>query len=126
MSFKGKPVKVIFAPDAKEEYEKLNKIVGEEQLNEITGTNNQILFRSINQKINFLKENPQYGFHIEKNKIPKEYILKYDINNLWKVNLSGAWRMIYTIRGSEIEIISLILDIINHKEYERKFSYKSN
>ena len=54
----------------------------------------------------------------------KEYTTKYDVNNLWKANLSGAWRMVYTIRGSEVEIISLILDILNHKNYEKKFSYK--
>ena len=32
--------------------------------------------------------------------------------------------MIYTIRGSEVEIISLILGIISHKDYEKKFRYK--
>jgi len=34
--------------------------------------------------------------------------------------------MIYTIRGSEIEIIALILDIIDHKEYNKKFGYRKN
>ena len=48
----------------------------------------------------------------------------YDANNLWKIDLSGAWRMVYTIRGGEVEIISLILDIINHKNYEKKFKYR--
>lgn len=41
-----------------------------------------------------------------------------------KVIITGAWRMIYTILGSEVEIISLILDIMNHKKYEKKFGYK--
>ncbi len=34
--------------------------------------------------------------------------------------------MIYTIRGSEIEIIALILDIIDHKKYNKKFGYRKN
>lgn len=126
MSFKGKPVKVIITGEAKEEFDKLNKIVGEEISKGITGSDHQTLFNSIKQKIEFLKENPEYGIHVPKNKIPREYLIKYDINNLWKVNLSGAWRMIYTIRGSEIEIISLILDILNHKDYEKKFGYKKS
>jgi len=123
---KGKPVRVKITGDAKEEFEKLNMLVGEEISKGITGSDHQTLFNAIKQKIEFLKENPQYGVHIAKNKIPKEYILKYDVNNLWKVNLAGAWRMVYTIRGNEIEIIALILDILNHKNYTKKFKYKKS
>jgi len=126
MNFKEKPVKLIISGDAKEEFERLNKIVGQEITKGITKSDYQTLLNSIKQKIEFLKENPQYGIHIPKNKIPKEYIKNYDANNLWKVNLSGVWRMIYTIRGSEIEIIALILDIINHKKYNKKFGYRKN
>jgi hypothetical protein len=126
MIFKGKPVKVIITGDAKEEFEKLNEVVGEEIAKGTTGSDHQTLFNSIRQKIELLKENPQYGIHIAKNKIPLEYQQKYDANNLWKANLSGAWRMIYTIRGSEVEIISLILDILNHKDYEKRFGYKKS
>jgi len=126
MNFKEKPVKLIITGDAKEEFERLNKTVGQEITKGITSSDYQILLNSIKQKIEFIKENPQYGIHIPKNKIPKEYIKNYDVNNLWKVNLSGAWRMIYTIRGSEIEIIALILDIIDHKEYNKKFGYRKN
>ena len=126
MNFKEKPVKLIITGDAKEEFEKLNKVVGQEITKGITSSDYQTLLNSIKQKIEFIKENPQYGIHIPKNKIPKDYINRDDANNLWKVNLSGAWRMIYTIRGSEIEILALILDIINHKEYNKKFSYRKN
>ncbi len=126
MNFKEKSVKLIITGDAKEEFERLNKIVGQEITKGITSSDYQTLLNSIKQKIEFIKENPQYGTHIPKNKIPKDYINKYDVNNLWKVNLSGAWRMIYTIRGSEIEIIALILDIIDHKKYNKKFGYRKN
>ena len=79
---------------------------------------------SLKQKIETLKANPEYGIHIPKDRIPKEYIQKYDVNNLWKLDLSGFWRMIYTIRGSEVEIISLILDILDHNIYNKKFGYR--
>ena len=124
MSFKGKPVSVKITGDAEEAYERLNKIVGGEISKGITKSDNQKLFKSIKQKIQFLKENPQYGTHVSKTKIPREYLIEYDINNLWKVDLAGAWRLIYTIRGSEIEIIALILDLLNHKDYSKKFGYK--
>lgn len=121
--FKGKPVKVIITGEAKEELDQLNKIVGEEIAKGVTTSEHQTLLNAIKQKIEFLKDNPEYGVHIPKDRIPKEYIKEYDANNLWKVNLSGAWRMIYTIRGTEVEIISLILDLMNHKDYEKKFKY---
>lgn len=124
--FKGKPVKVMITGNAKEEFKELNAIVGKELADGVTSSDHQTLLNSIKQKIDLLKANPEYGIHIPKNKIPKEYIKEYDVNNLWKSNLSGAWRMIYTIRGSEIDIISLILDIMNHKDYEKKFKYKKS
>lgn len=103
MNIAGKPVNVMVIGDAKEAYEDLNKQVGEEKLKGITSSSNQTLFNSIQQKIDFLKENPEYGVHIQKNLIPKVYIDKYDVNNLWKVNIAGYWRIIYTIRGNEVE-----------------------
>jgi len=124
--FKGKPTKVIITGEAKEEFDDLNKVVGEEIAKGITSSDHQTLLNSIKQKIEILKANPEYGTHVQKDRIPKAYIRDYDVNNLWKVDLSGAWRMIYTIRGSEVEIISLILDIMNHRDYEKKFRYKKS
>ncbi len=51
--------------------------------------------------------------------IPKEYIKKYKIDNLWKYNLPNAWRLLYTIKGNEVMIVSVILEgcrIKNMKE----------
>ena len=122
--FKGKPVKVIIAGEAKEEFDELNKLVGEEISNGIISSDHQTLLNSIKQKIEILKMNPEYGTHVQKDRIPKEYVRDYDVNNIWKVDLASAWRMIYTIRGSEVEIIALILDLMNHRDYEKKFGYK--
>jgi len=122
--FKGKPTKVIITGNAKEEFDDLNKVVGEEISKGITSSDHQTLLNSIKQNIELLKDNPEFGFHIPKDRIPKEYVNEYDVNNLWKVNLSGAWRMIYTIRGSEVEIISFVLDIMDHRDYNKKFGYK--
>jgi hypothetical protein len=126
MMFKGKPTKVIITGEAKEEFDDLNNAVGEEISKGITSSDHQTLLKSIKQKIDLLKVNPEYGIHIPKDRIPKEYVKDYDVTNLWKINLSGAWRMIYTIRGSEVEIISLILDIMEHRDYEKKFKYKKS
>ena len=123
--FKGKPTKVVITGKAKEDFDDLNRVVGDEIKKGITKSDHQTLLNSIKQKIDYLRNNPEYGIHIPKDRIPKDYVKDYDVHNLWKVNLSGAWRMIYTMRGSEVEIISLILEIMNHKDYNKKFGYKN-
>ncbi len=82
-----------------------------------------VLYKSLNQAIDNLKDNPFCGIHISKKLIPKIYIKKYNINNLWKYNLPGAWRLIYSIVGSEINIITILLEWLPHKKYNRRFKY---
>lgn len=55
----------------------------------------------------------------------KLFPIKYgDLNNLWKYNLPGAWRLLYTIKApNKIQIISVILDWMNHKDYEKLFKF---
>lgn len=73
-----------------------------------------------------IKNNFHYGQPISKNKIPKVYIDKYDIYKLFWVSLPNYWRMLYILKDGEnkIEIIAFIIDIINHKEYDKLFGYK--
>jgi len=84
------------------------------------------LVKLIEKGIEKLKYDYKYGEHINKKKIPKEYKKKYGVENLWKLNLNSFWRMIYTIRGTEIEVISIILEVMDHKDYDRKFGYKTS
>lgn len=79
------------------------------------------LLKSIKQKIEFIKLNPFYGDNVSKKLIPREY----DVQNLWRVELSNFWRMLYTIKGDQIEIICFVLDIIDHNKYNKLFGYKN-
>ena len=59
------------------------------------------------------------------NNIPKKLIPKtYDVPNLWRIELSNFWRMLYTIKGDRIEIICFILNIVDHKKYNKIFGYR--
>ena len=84
------------------------------------------LLKLIEAGIEKLKYNYKYGDHVSKEKIPKEYLEKFGVKNLWKLNLGSFWRLLYTIRGTEIEVISIILEVLDHKEYDRKFGYKTS
>ena len=100
-------VRVILIDEANEEFKKLNELVaqqikeGKENSEEIT------LLRSIKQKRDLIKLNPFYGDNIEKRKIPK----CYNVDNLWRVELSRYWRMLYTIKGNQVEIICFVLEL---------------
>jgi len=81
------------------------------------------LYGFINRAVDDLKENPFCGTKIPKALWPKEYIKSYSITNLWKYNLPNAWRLIYTLIGDEVKIVSMILEWFGHKDYERRFNY---
>ncbi len=61
------------------------------------------------------------GIQVPKKLIPKKY---RHLDNLWKYNLPDAWRLIYTIKSPDkVEVISVILDWMDHKNYERLFKF---
>jgi hypothetical protein len=113
-------IKIILSPEAEEVYQFL-----------ITESSNSKIESSIlnafNKKKDLIKLNPHYGEPIAKRLIPKEYFAKYGISNLFRVELPNYWRMLYTLTNdeSEINIIGFILDIVDHKEYNKKFGYKN-
>jgi len=119
-----KQVRVVLIDEAKKEFRRLNEIVGLQIKNGKESTEEMQLLRSIKQKIEFIKANPFYGDNVQKHLIPKEYIIKYNVTNLFRTELSNFWRMVYTVKGNQAEIISFILDIIDHPAYDKRFGYK--
>lgn len=85
---------------------------------------NSPLKKSIQKAISDFKENAFCGENIPKNLIPKDYIKKYGIDNLWWYPLADAWRLVYSLSSAEnIRILAIIIDYYSHKDYERKFKY---
>ena len=71
-----------------------------------------------------LKKNAFTGIRIPKRLFPKDYVLKYCITNLWKYDLPDGWRLVYSITTpNKVEIVSVILEWFNHKDYEQRFGY---
>lgn len=114
-----KKVRVILSPEAEEVYKYLN----EQAVN--SKIENTIL-NAIKKKRDLIKDNPHYGDPIAKKLIPKIYVSKYGVTNLFRVELPNYWRMLYTLTNNEtqIEIIAFILDIIDRPRYNKKFGYK--
>ena len=65
------------------------------------------------------------GIKVQRELWPKIYVQKHSIDNLRKYDLPNGWRVIYTLRGSEVEIVAVILEWFStHKQYEKRFGYK--
>ena len=124
MTFKGKAIKVVLSAEAAEQFNDLNRIVGEELRRGVTTSIHQSIFRSIERVKGWLKDNPFVGDQVKKRQIPSCYITQYGVSNLWRIELSNYWRLVYTIQSNEVEVIDFVLDIIDHKEYDKRFGYK--
>ena len=103
--------KVVFADDKVEkDFEKLDE--------------SDELKKYLKRAIKDIQENAFCGVQIPKKLIPKEYIQKYGIENLWKYDLPNGWRLVYSITTpTKVQIVSIILEWFDHKGYERRFSY---
>ncbi len=115
-----RPVRVILKGQAKEEFEELNRIAGQQQAKGTTNSEEIQLLKSIKQKVDLIKENPMYGNNIPKRQIPRGL----NVSNLFRVELTGGWRMLYSLEGNQIEIIAFVLYVINHPAYDKPFGYR--
>src|SRR3989344_8946156 len=68
------------------------------------------LFKYITRAIEDLKQAPFRNPRIPEDLIPQKYIQEYEIKSLWKYDLPDGWRLMYTITGNEVRIVSVILE----------------
>ena len=86
--------------------------------------NNDWLKKALQRAIENFKQNAFSGERIRKEQIPKEYVQKYNIDNLLWYQLPNAWRLVYSIIASnKNEILVAIIEYFDHKNYERMFGY---
>ena len=118
-----KPVEVRFDESAYKEYLKLQKNISQNKKSKKPPTYEQLL-SSINNTIKNLKLNPYLGDLVPRKYLTKKVIAKYGTDKIFRVNLVGYWRLIYTIIGDETKIIAFILEYVSHNDYNKLFNYK--
>ncbi len=131
MGVSNKRVIVKLLGDAKVQFLELERLVEDEKKRGVSSSFHQTLLASIHAKITRLKFQYDSGTHIPRSQIPPKYLQLYEVTNLWKIDLSGYWRLIYTLRtppyrDTEVEIIAVwldVLDIIDHPQYDKIFGY---
>lgn len=72
-----------------------------------------------------LKENMFAGEQVQKRLIPRHYIERYGVNNLYRYRHPEAYRSCYTlVNYPGVGVCPLVIDLLSHPEYERLFGYK--
>ncbi len=91
----------------------------------ISGLSDDDPFRiKIDNALDKLKENFFVGNQVEKSKIPRFYVTKYHVSNLFVLRLDLSRRLIYTLISNKDGIAVIIVDIfLDHKAYETRFGY---
>jgi len=82
------------------------------------------LYKYITRALSDIQKNYACGIFVPKKLIPKVYIRKYEISNLYKYDLPAGWRLFYSVEKGDIEVIAIILEWMNHKDYEKRLGYR--
>lgn len=71
------------------------------------------IFKAVNAKVGLIKADIHYGDPIAKNLFLREYVTKYEISNLLRVELPGFWRM---NGNDDREIVALVHGIMDYSD----------
>ena len=122
MDLKGKEkiVKIIGAAEAA--LEKLEEqVYAAEATGKTPSKSDKQLLKSIERALNLLKKNPFSGKPVPHNLWPEDFSR---LPNLFRMELSQFWRLLYYVAGDEVRIISIVFEICNHKHYDKLFGYR--
>lgn len=91
---------------------------------EILKETDKDFYEQIDKATEEISKNVFCGRNVKKKLIPKSLIQKYDFNNLWIYNLRSGWRLLYSVTSPDkVQILAIVLDWMNHKDYERLFRF---
>ncbi len=79
------------------------------------------LLSSIERSLDLLKTNPFSGDSVPHKFWPREFS---ELPNLFRMELSQFWRLLYYVTGDEVRVISVVFEIIDHGEYDKLFGYR--
>ena len=86
-------------------------------------TEDRQLYELLKRAFEDIEKNPSGFIHVPRNLIPKEYVQKYGVDNLWKYDLPNGWRLLYSLSKDKVLLLAIILEWMDHKNYERRFKY---
>ncbi|PIN70781.1 hypothetical protein COV93_00105 [Candidatus Woesearchaeota archaeon CG11_big_fil_rev_8_21_14_0_20_43_8] len=116
-------VQIIFSEEAYVDYERLDEQVAN-NLNSPKKPTYKQLLKSIDLIMKKLKDKPFCGDLIPRKYISKKTIAKYGTDKIFRVELVGFWRLLYTIAGDKKCLKVFILEYMDHKRYNSLLGYR--
>lgn len=91
-------------------------------ISELPSDDNRVKWIRDMEKI--LAENRYAGEQVKKDRIPRRYFKKYGVNNLYRYHHPQGYRSTYTVLTlTKGVFLVVILDLLNHEEYDDLFGY---
>lgn len=81
------------------------------------------LFKDVRDVIDKLKSDVIVGERIKYEQIPKYYKKRHGIDNAFHVYLPDGMRLIYSITNYQGEMTAFLMELTDHKSYDRRFNY---
>ncbi len=81
--------------------------------------------RKIDEVMDYMKQDVNKGEKIERRLFPRRYSKDYGINNLFRYKV-GSSRLLYTIIVINQKKTYVLLDFLNHREYDNLFGYSTS
>ena len=117
-----KPVIIRFDEEAFREYKLLQEAVVQGKTAKRKPTYEQLL-SSVNNALKNIKANPFYGDLVPKKYLSKGVVDRYGTDKIFRTELVGYWRLLYTLIGDEVSIVAFILEYMDHDKYDKIFGY---
>ena len=78
-----------------------------------------------------LEADPLMGIFIPLRTVPRKTLQKWQarigaIPNLHKLELPAGWRALYTVATEKDQCAVLLVEVVDHKEYDRLFGYRTS
>ena len=83
------------------------------------------LHQKVQDAFDALKEDLLSGGKVPKSRIPRYYRQKWEVQNLYVLDLGPDWRLIYTVEFDGVGSGVVVLDVLTHKGYDRRFGYRT-
>jgi hypothetical protein len=91
----------------------------------LTQNKDEWLHGKVQNEFDKVKEDRFAGDKVPKDRIPRYYRKKWGVDNLYVDDLGPDWRFIYTIEFDGVGPGVVALDVLTHKEYDKRFGYRT-
>jgi Txe/YoeB family toxin of Txe-Axe toxin-antitoxin module len=89
-------------------------------------SDNDPIKQRVDRVIDEMKQDKNLGDYVKRKPWPSKYVKRHEVTNLYRLEIGGNHRLIYTIRGRKEDKVYQLLDLLTHKEYDRVFGYSTS